>query len=452
MEEDKPRGPKWIRKLVRESWQAELIISGAAIIGTVQLPGVLKLAQQYLLVNYQQTYLDLWFMATIYWAVFVYGLLLLFLYHFILRTLWIGLLGLKSRYPKGIARTNLTSEDFQDKAIAEYGDLDGSIVRLDQRASALFGTGFTYVSVFLNLGIILSLAVIVVSYLDSWGLSPTAGYVIVGSMLVSIVFMAIVSGTLSTPKFRDRTWVKKYHFPLTKVMNKLLYPVNHRYAMLGLNLTSSNSLREKYGDKLGWKHVLLSFLLILVVSGFAGFLLGVTDLLRPEFTHEYYWRMGDDPTVMDAKNYASSDYEGLLFEPQLNDRYLRPGSPLSVWVPLPDRELTVMLDGCSVAEVNDDDLSRAEARLARRLRTQTCAREYIELYLDDAASPLPLPEPLRQYRTTAGTEQFGVYLDLSDRLPAVGRHTLRVLTHLPESDEAKMSYRTCYIPFFVVDR
>ena len=132
MEKPKPQKPKWLRKLERERWQAELIISGAALLGSLQLPGILEQFQHYLLLNYERASLQLWFFATSYWALFVYGLVLLFVLHFVVRALWIGLEGLNSVYPNGIGETNLSSEDYQQKMKAEYGDIDGFINRLDR--------------------------------------------------------------------------------------------------------------------------------------------------------------------------------------------------------------------------------------------------------------------------------------------------------------------------------
>ena len=451
MEDSATRGPKWLRKLVRESWQAELIVSGAAILGTLQLPALLEWFQYYVLVNYDRPVLLLWFLATTYWAIFVYGLIVLFIYHFILRALWIGLLGLKSKYPNGIARTTLTSEDFQNKAIAEYGDLDGYILRLDKSASGLFGTGFATAGIFLNIGLILSVAIVIVSYLQSWGVSTTLSYVIVLLPLVLIVLGSMASALLALPRFRNRAWVKRNHFGIVKTMNRLANPVNHLYIMMGINLSSSNAFAEKYKDKkVGAAEIAISLLGILLISGLAGVLVGVTDVIRPQFIDNYYWRMGNDATIIDQANYADSDYAGILYEPRVNALHVNQGEVFDVWVPLPEREYRTMTNECSVAAVDTDTLSREEARTAKYVRTQTCATEYIELYLDEAETPLPLPTPLRHYLTTQGVDQFGVYLDLTDQLPPPGRHTLRVVTRYELDPGEDERHRTTFIPFFVV--
>ena len=173
MQEDKTPKPKWLRRLERESWQAELIISGAAIFGTLQLPYILEQSQYYLLLNYDRSALKLWFFATSYWALFVYGLIILFIFHFAVRAIWIGLVGLNSIYPEGIVENNLTSKDFQEKIQKEYGDIDGFIAQLDRLASGLFGTGFAFAGIFLNLGLIVSISILLLTWLQGQGLSQS---------------------------------------------------------------------------------------------------------------------------------------------------------------------------------------------------------------------------------------------------------------------------------------
>lgn len=161
--------PKWLRKLERESWQAELIVSGATLLGSLQLPGVLEKFQHYLLLNYEQASLQLWFFATSYWALFVYGLVFLFVFHFIVRALWIGLVGLNSIYPEGILETALSGKDYQEKMKAEYGDIDGFINRLDRMGSGMFGTGFAFIGLFFNLGLFMSVAILLITFLQGLG-------------------------------------------------------------------------------------------------------------------------------------------------------------------------------------------------------------------------------------------------------------------------------------------
>lgn len=439
-----PQRPKWLRKLERESWQAELIISGAALLGSLQLPGLLEKFQHYLLLNYERASLQLWFFATSYWALFVYGLVLLFVFHFIVRALWIGLVGLNSIYPDGIVETNLSSKDYQQKVQAEYGDIDGFINRLDRMASGMFGTGFAFIGLFFNLGLTVSVMILLLTFLQSVGVPDFWAWFIGLTPLALIFTLSLLSMILNLPKFREREWVKQYHFPTAMLITRLSYPVNTRYTATGLVLVSSHSApKEKQ-----MQEIIKGIVLMFVFFIFLGILLGMSDGIKPQFMDSLYHRMGDDETGIDFSNYADSGYEGVLYEPLTSTLYPAADGPLWVWVPLPERELSIMLDACSEPEV-DGDLPRQEERKAKRKRLIACTGEYIEMYLDE--QPLDLNTAMREYRTTeAVADQFGVRFDLGTPPATPGRHTLRVVTHYPLETDSGEKFRTTYITFFVM--
>ena len=186
--------------------------------------------------------------------------------------------------------------------------------------------------------------------------------------------------------------------------------------------------------------MLLSFFLV-------GLLLVKSDALRPEFLSKVYHRLGDEPHRVDQANFADEWQEDLLYEPQLSSYQITYAGSMWVWVPLPERELLPMLENCDLPEVGAEIEDR-ERRKALRQRTVSCAQTYVELYLD--GSPISTPTPLREYRTSAGLEQFGVRLVLSHLEPAPGRHTLKIITKYPLEEDSKEDYRTTYIPFEVI--
>lgn len=437
--------PKWLRRLERESWQAELIISGAAIIGSLQLPWVLEKFQYYLLLHFDRAALKLWFFATAYWALFVYGLILLFILHFVVRALWIGLIGLNSIYPNGIATTNLASLDLQEKTREEYGDIDGLIKRFDRMASGMFGTGFTFAGVFLNIGLIVSVAILVVTFLQNLGVPALWAWFTGLSPLVAGFIASILNTVMSLPKYREKEWVKRYHFPLTKFISRLSYPVNHRFTVSGMMLVTSNSTKTGVVTA---KQLVVSGITMIACFFVIGLLLSISDAMKPEFMDSYYHRMGNSESHVDLKNYADSDYEGLLLEPVINTYYPTRGGPLWAWVPLPEREYATLLEQCSVPDV-PEDLERPAERKAERQRDLVCAKEYIDLDLD--GQPLDNNSMLSHYISRDGSRQYGVRIELSNTPITVGPHQLTVVTHYPLEEGATEDYRTTYIKFQMLE-
>lgn len=437
--------PKWLRRLERESWQAEMIISGAAIFGSLQLPWLLEQLQYYLLLNYDRGALTLWFFAASYWALFVYSLIVVFIFHFILRALWVGMIGLNSVYTKGFVGNNLSSEDYQQKFRAEYGDVDGFIAKLDRTASGTFGIGFTFACIFFNIGLICSASVVLVSWLQDSGLSQYVAWLIGLTPVIAILALSMLSSVLSLPSLREKEWVKRVHFPLAKLMSSFLYPINTRYITVGLMLLTGGSETDKEKTLVDHLKGFAKFFGICIVIGVA---LGRFGDMKDQFVDRKYHQLGADLTGTDPKNYASFAFTDLIYEPILSARYVQDGDPFWIWVPLPEREFAEMIANCSVPEPNDE-LTRREKTSAVWQRNVDCAREYIALFLDE--QPITTPEPLREYRASVGWQQFGVRLELSDRIVPPGDHVLRIVTHYPYEEGEKGDWRTTYVHFTVLD-
>lgn len=98
---NKIKTPKWLRRLEKESWQAELLVSGLALFGSFQLPEITYwLIDLFIKRLPHEQYI---------WGAFIAQMSLLglsilstfFIIHLILRAYWIGLIGLNSVYPQG---------------------------------------------------------------------------------------------------------------------------------------------------------------------------------------------------------------------------------------------------------------------------------------------------------------------------------------------------------------
>ena len=120
MEANNLKKPKWLKKLEQESWQAELLISSAAIYAAFQLPELINYFS-----NWAITYFDfedaMWNYALLgYLSLAAIALIISFVSHFVLRTIWIALIGLNSVFPDGIKQEGGTySKYYMEKFIAE---------------------------------------------------------------------------------------------------------------------------------------------------------------------------------------------------------------------------------------------------------------------------------------------------------------------------------------------
>ena len=139
---------QWVKEVARQSWEPELLISGAAAYASLSLPGLFKSA----FVAYRMDFMvgsskiDLLFPTLIYAVFASIGqiLILTFFLHFAMRAFWVGMVGLLSVYPQGIRFSEI-------KYVSDYGKtflkkklttVDEFVIRLDKWCSILFSVAF----------------------------------------------------------------------------------------------------------------------------------------------------------------------------------------------------------------------------------------------------------------------------------------------------------------------
>ncbi|MBB4078100.1 hypothetical protein GGR28_000701 [Lewinella aquimaris] len=427
--------PKWLRRLERESWQPELIISGAAIFGSLQLPGLIEQAEQYFLLNYDRDTLFISYIAAIYWRLLASGLVMTFIFHFIVRALWIGLVGLNSVFPGGFRTNERFSQHYQDNMKREYGDVDGLIGKLDRFGSGIFGVAFATAGVFLNFGVIGLLLIFVHNWLIGYGFNPRQVLTLIGILLLPILLLSVVMTISHSKRLRDTALVRRYQWPISLAVSKFTYPLARRYIV-----TASNLVTSYYADSKSF----LGYFLV----GMAGIVvIGITSTLSSSntlfFVDPVYHRLAADSLLLPTSNRGAEAYEGIYVRPVLDTERLPSADGMSVWIPLPEREMMYLEKDCSIPEV-DEALPREERRLLRREWLVACAREYISIDLNGRPyADFPLE---RQYLTNAAGEQYGMRAFLADPPLRKGKNLLRVVTQYPHEETGEP--RTAYVSFY----
>jgi len=93
-EQNEQQRPEWLQRLEDESWQAELIISGLALYGSLQLPEFIYLIIDFFILHLP---VDQYFTGYGITYALLLGVSILsgfFIIHFVLRAYWIGLIGM----------------------------------------------------------------------------------------------------------------------------------------------------------------------------------------------------------------------------------------------------------------------------------------------------------------------------------------------------------------------
>ncbi|THH41513.1 hypothetical protein [Neolewinella litorea] len=429
------RKPKWLRKLERESWQPELIISGAAIFGSLQLPDLITQMEHYFLLNYDRDTLFICYIASMYWRILTNGLIVTFIFHFIVRALWIGLAGLNSVFPGGFRTNQRFSAHFQKNMREEYGDVDGLIARLDRLGSGIFGVAFAVSGVFLNFGLIGLLLIVLHSWLVGQGVPADRVLLIIGLCLAPLLLLSLISMVGHAERFRDTAIVRRFQWPVTKVISRATYPLGRHFIV-----TSTNLVTSFYADRKTFTWYYLVGFVGLMVIALSSVLLNDNTRL---FIDRVYHRNGADSLLLSTSYSADESYEGIYYRPVLDHTQGLSEAGMMVWIPLPEREMAYLLGDCSIPEV-DDELPREERQQLRWQRIVDCGKEYIKIALN--GRPQLDFKLERQYRENAAGSQYGMRAFLPDPPLAAGKNLLEVTTAYPH--EKTGAPRTAYLPFY----
>ncbi|MEM6397918.1 MAG: hypothetical protein AAF741_16330 [Bacteroidota bacterium] len=427
--------PAWLAKLEEESWQAELIISGIAILGALQLPELADDLQYYLLDILYRSEFTFWTFVTIFLQIGINLLIVTFIAHFVLRTLWIGIIGVNSIFPNGITRNERFSEEYQDRIIADFGDVTGYIQKLDRTCSGIFGLGFSiclvllgYITILVSVGIIGHLGH---NYL------PANFLKLVGiGVYILIIIFAVLSGWMGIKRNKDKAFTKRWQYPLSQFAGRIMFNLGYRPAMTISNLFTSAAADKK--GYMGWV-----FLLSMVGS----FTMGVTSIrynLVAQWDDDRYFYSPSDTTLVSNRAYLGASDEAYYFQPVIDQREVKAGEVLQIFIPLPQRELEELEKQCDLPSPYDT-LSKRERRMAENSRLLECGNTYVEIALNGAVLT---DYRLRRHYEKGRRSQYGFLTALRDPEGLrPGENRLRVTTKFENADEPG-DYRDAYLYFY----
>ena len=214
-----------LRELASQSWNLELVISGAALYATLSLPELLDSALNYyrynLMLNndYFHDILPIQVIGLSKGACYV--LFAAFLVNFIMRAFWVGLVGLLAVYPDGIKYDQIynLSKYAQKEYARRMGRLSDYAIRLDQRCNVIFALAFMLTITLLGVAFLYCILVVSVTLIQ-WLLSPTAYAtferiatpILLGFFVVYMIMMLV----MNLPKFRDNPRLAPASFKLTQ--------------------------------------------------------------------------------------------------------------------------------------------------------------------------------------------------------------------------------------------
>ena len=426
----KAKKPKWMKVLEKQSWQAELVISGAAIFGSLQLPGAINN-----LVDYSIYYLS--DKTAIIFGIFFFYLMAVavilivnFVIHFILRALWIGMLGLVSVYPNGINHEfESYSNDYNQKLKKEFPDINQFNQKLDNLCSLMFATTALMAMIFLAI-IMLGFAIGLLAFQIHSFFPQTDLYLIFLFVGVPVILPGMLQSFFLLKKLRNKAWVKKIHFPIFKFYSKVMFtifyqPVNYIQLTLA---TNTGLLRAG----------LFGFLYTLIIGVLVGIITANSNLDLLE--RKPFKNLKNNSTRWSPSLYENLISEGAYtFGPTIQADQIK-SKEIKLFIPRFGRELLTIDSICTKWTFNEEltDEVNEELRLKSRM---DCHNKYYQVFINDS-----LLTDLRFYNFNhPNNNEPGFITNISSTNCKLGENELKIKLgyKIPRTDEHKQ-YR---IPF-----
>lgn len=428
--------PKWMKILEKQSWQAELVISGAAIFGSLQLPGTINELIDFGIYYISDKTSVLFYVFSFYLMAVAVILIVNFIIHFVLRALWIGMLGLVSVYPKGINHEfESYSEDYNQKIKKEFPDINQFNQRLDNLCSIMFAGTALYAMIFLSIiiaGLVLALLTnLIHSFFPQWDFT-----LIFLSIAIPLLLPGMLQSIFLLKNLREKEWVKKIHFPIYK---------NYAKGMFNIFYTPVNYIQLTLGTNSGLlKAGLFSFFYGIIVTGIA---LKVTENSNIELLGRNDFKNHNNSST----KWSSTLYENLIPE---DSKIFGPTIPsdrittedIKLFIPRFGREEMTVDSICPNKWTYNDSLSVDENDDLKLKSRMECHNKYYHIYLNDS-----LLTNLRFYNFQHPNKNEPGYIT---HIPSVncknGSNEIKIVLgyKIPRTDEYKQ-YR---IPFRYIDR
>ncbi len=282
---------EWLKKLERESWQLELLVSAFTIflliMGDQAFEDFLRdLRYQY---NLSEGVLTFGFIFLGLLKVSLQALTYCLIAHLMLRGFWIGAIGLRS-VQSSIDFSVLKYNDFfTDRLKKKVISLDQLVFKLDEICSVIFAFAFLVISMLLSFGMyFLTFGVMAILLTTVAEITPESVDNLIGITAATIFISLLITGFIYMVDYFTLGFFKKI-----KWLRKVYYPVYRFYSFITFAVLS-RSIYYYMISKFTKKR-------IRVLYGFAAGLFVMTLLFR--FDQHQYFPEEDNQFLMSSNFY-----------------------------------------------------------------------------------------------------------------------------------------------------
>ncbi|MCB0636903.1 MAG: hypothetical protein KDC54_09820 [Lewinella sp.] len=363
----------WLQKLEAESYQVELVISGLAIYGSLQLLELVKAMIHWVNVEVGDSLLTIAYFTFTYFLIGVEFLIFTFILHFAMRALWVGMVGLASVYPQGIdfERKDRHSEFFLEQLKAEFPSLRGFNEQLDRLCSLVFAFSFGVVMVMLSIGLLLGAFLLIDTVVGTF-VPSLSGWVAKG-LIILLIGAFFVNMVMNLKFWWDAPLVRRVHYPYNRFLTHIIY-LFMRQPLLYLTYTFMTN--EKM-SRLG-----IVYLISLVIALFS-FISQIEQVGILQFNRDYHIKTGYRSDIYEYYEYADRlPADEYIYAPMLPSAEVR-GDFVPLFVPTFARTRAARREACGEwATPTGESLSRREETIRQRQFTLDCYGRQLRVMID----------------------------------------------------------------------
>ncbi len=376
-----------LRELTAQSWNLELVISGAALFATLQIPDLLNSLFdyfQYNLMSHTEGMLGT-FQVLVFSMIKAtcYVLFVAFLTNFVMRALWVGLVGLLAVFPMGVQYDQLpmSTPAARKRMANELGPLERYILRLDRRCNIVFGVAFLFVIYLVMVATFYLFILLIYAALQLF-VPATVLYVLKIAGFIFLCFVGLTSLLMMVKPIREHPIGEKvYNVYLST--GKTDFTGMYKPYMFIANTFSSNLPRKQFVRAA--ISLMIAFFLVLIIelSADMGRMKGVSLFNQRHLFSVRIDSLMTDPTrydnqrAVDALVGTASIQADVIREP-----YVR------LFVAYP-KALDTLLTQLAKEPVWNDTLLREEQRNRRAVWSHTQLSQLLQIRVNDSLYQQP---------------------------------------------------------------
>ncbi|UOY07878.1 hypothetical protein L0P88_04845 [Muricauda sp. SCSIO 64092] len=415
----------WLQRLKDESWEAELLVSAVAIYGIFQSFVLIDFLIDFLINKLNETqYVIGYFIA--FMGILAFSILAtMFIIHFILRSYWIGLVGLNSVFPDYSIKDSAYSEIYTKKMTDYLPKLSKSIDSIDELCSVIFSAAFTILGLYTYITVFSALYLFIFNKLK--GIVPVKVLLIpIALIALLLVAQTILNIFANLKKLKPNARLQHLFFWVVKISSLILMgPLAKNFLQVSI-IFGSNFKRKK------------SLVTLVLLFFIAGASLSVFQAQKTNLFHLVRHKAPKDSFKTYAYFYNTNNSESsFLLTPEIDSDVIEK-RVMRLFIPIFDNELDHFEQACGI-EKPKNSLKEDNAAM------QGLWKDYLSCYQQNhfvAIDGRPVTVEFIKYDHPQ-TGQFGIlgYIDLSDQ--ARGQHQLKIV-----KNGANENSKEWTIPFY----